>query len=418
MNGNNRISILTVIGPGLLVAATGVGAGDLATAGFAGMRFGLTLLWAVAVGAAIKFAVTEGLARYQLATGKTLAEGCAHHLGWTFKVLFLFYLLTWSFFVGSALMSACGAAAHALAPLLDTPEHDKQFYGVVHSAVGAALVIIGGYALFEKIMRVCIGLMFVTVITTAILLAPDWTAILSGLFVPRIGGEGSDWALALIGGVGGTLTVLCYGYWIREEGRSGVTALRACRIDLAVGYIMTALFGFTMIIIGSQVTTEGSGAQLIVGLGRALGDVIGPAGMWLFLIGAWGAVFSSLLGVWQSVPYIFADFVGLVRKDTPEEHAQRIETTSNTYRAYLGAIAIVPILGLYIEFEHIQKAYAIFGAFFMPFLAGVLLFLNGKRLVAEAFVNRWPSRVALGGSLIFFLVLAGQQLWGLFQGGN
>jgi len=42
--------------------------------------------------------------------------------------------------------------------------------------------------------------------------------------------------------------------------------------------------------------------------------VVGPAARWAFLVGAWGAVFSSLLGVWQSVPYLFADCWRLIRK--------------------------------------------------------------------------------------------------------
>jgi len=44
-------SRLSLFIPGMLVAATGVGAGDLLTASLAGSRFGLTLLWAAWVGA-------------------------------------------------------------------------------------------------------------------------------------------------------------------------------------------------------------------------------------------------------------------------------------------------------------------------------------------------------------------------------
>jgi len=39
----NRIK--SIIGPGLLVAATGIGAGDLATASFAGSLLGTAVLW-------------------------------------------------------------------------------------------------------------------------------------------------------------------------------------------------------------------------------------------------------------------------------------------------------------------------------------------------------------------------------------
>ena len=43
-------NLLAVIGPGILVAATGVGAGDLATSAFTGSALGLTVLWAVVLG--------------------------------------------------------------------------------------------------------------------------------------------------------------------------------------------------------------------------------------------------------------------------------------------------------------------------------------------------------------------------------
>ncbi|MAF09550.1 iron transporter, partial [Candidatus Poribacteria bacterium] len=43
--------VLSVIGPGILVAATGVGAGDLATGAFTGSQLGTAVLWAVVVGA-------------------------------------------------------------------------------------------------------------------------------------------------------------------------------------------------------------------------------------------------------------------------------------------------------------------------------------------------------------------------------
>ncbi len=65
-----------------------------------------------------------------------------------------------------------------------------------------------------------------------------------------------------MGGVGGTVTVLCYGYWIREEGRFNADDLPVCRVDLAVGYGMTALFGLAMVVIGSNIQVEGGGANL------------------------------------------------------------------------------------------------------------------------------------------------------------
>jgi len=135
----------------------------------------------------------------------------------------------------------------------------------------------------------------------------------------------------------------------------------------------------------------------VVNLAEVLRENLGPTGMWVFLLGAWCAVFSSLLGVWQAVPYLFADFWGHLRK--PPAPA---DTGSLPYRIYLILIAIVPMAGLLVGFREMQKLYAITGACFIPLLALALLILNGRRdWVGDRFRNRWPTVVVLVTALAF-----------------
>jgi len=224
--------------------------------------------------------------------------------------------------------------------------------------------------------------------------------------IPDAGGQGLSWTVALMGGIGGTLTILCYGYWIREEGRTGESFLKTCRIDLAAGYAITALFGIAMVIIGSTIEIEGRGASLLVQLSEQLVEPLGQAGKWLFLLGAAGAVFSSLLGVWQAVPYLFADTLGLLREDGRASADAAIDTSSKAYRGYLLALAIVPMAGLFWRFQEIQKLYAVIGATIVPFLALALLVLNGRAdWVGERFRNRPSTVVVLLATLVFFLWL-------------
>lgn len=395
--------LFKIIGPGLLVAATGIGAGDLATASFAGSYLGTAVLWAAVVGAFLKFVITEGLARWQFATGTTLLEGVVQHLGRPVAWVFLAYLLLWSFFVGSALISACGVTLHALIPVFEDPERGKVVFGLGASLLGLGMVLAGGYALFETVMKVCIAFMSVTVLVTAAVLWPGTAEIVRGLVIPTLPAEGLDWTLALMGGIGGTVTVLCYGYWLREEGRSGPEALRTSRIDLASAYLLTALFGVAMVIIGSTIEVDGRGAGLLVSLAARLEDTLGPTGRWVFLAGAVGAVFSSLLGVWQAVPYLFADLWQMLRPGRPDasQRLAPVDTRSVPYRAYLVAIATVPMAGLFLSFREVQKVYAVAGAWFIPALALALLILNGRtRWVGERFRNQ-PATV-----LVLVLVLA------------
>ncbi len=429
-----RRNVLSLLGPGILVAATGVGAGDLATGALTGEKLGVAVLWAVVVGASLKFLLNEGLARWQLATGETLLEGVANHLGRFAIGLFLAYLLVWTFLVALALMSACGVVLHAVIPLssraqapplenlfnlLPLAEHaarDKVLYGALSSAAAVALVRVGGYRLFEKLMSVCIAVMFVVVLATAAALRPAWSEVLQGLFlptIPQLAGEGLQWTVALMGGIGGTVTMLCYGYWIREENRRGADDLGTCRVDLAVGYLMTACFGVGMVIIGSRIDVEGSGSTLIVQLASRLEATLGPVARWSFLAGAWGAVFSSLLGVWQSVPYLFADVCSLLARRDPAAPRLPVDTTSRAYRGYLYALAMLPAVGLiFIEFRTVQKTYALLGAAFMPIAAVALLALNSQgRLIGERWKNSWWVNALLAAAVLLFLTATALEVW-------
>jgi Mn2+/Fe2+ NRAMP family transporter len=400
--------LLTIIGPGILVAATGIGAGDLATAAFAGSKLGVAVLWAVFVGAFFKFVLNEGLTRWQLATGSTLLEGAMSHLGRSAKYVFLFYLLIWSFFVAAALMSACGVAAQAIFPLLPDPSASKIVYGIVFSIIGVVLVRLGGYRAFDKVMKVSIGLMFITVIVTAIILQPRLGQLISGIFlptIPKVNGEGLAWTVALMGGVGGTVTILCYGYWIREEGRFGDNDLHNSRLDLAIAYAITAFFGLAMVVIGNTVEIEGGGASLITQLAEKLVDKLGIPGKWIFLVGAFGAIFSSLLGVWQSIPYLFADLWGQLSGDHTSRQ-QKVDTNSKTYCFYLYGLASIPMIGLWIGFANMQKFYAVVGALFIPILALVLLLLNGRvKIIGIKYKNHPFTSVILVVILLFFLLV-------------
>lgn len=412
--------ILSLIGPGILIAATGVGAGDLATGAIVGSKLGTTVLWAVLVGAFLKFVLTEGLARWQLATGETILEGALFRFGRIAQGIFLLYLLVWSFGVGAALMSACGVTAHAIAPIFgdsaDAASLDKIVYGIAQAVIAVVLVELGGFRLFERLMAACIGIMFVVVLSSACMAGPNIADVVVGCLKPDLRLDvpnGFDLTIGLMGGVGGTLTIICYGYWIREKQWRGISFLRNCRIDLTVGYVMTAMFGVAMVVLGSELEPlEKGGATLLVQLADIQGERLGDYGRWAFLIGGWGAVFSSLLGVWQCVPYVFADFCRIVSQrngvsdEKPTHEPIDIDTKSLPYRAFLIGLAIVPAIGLWTDFAYVQIAYAILGAMSIPMIAVTLLVLNLGPWLGAEHKNRWQTTVVLVVTVLFFGLFA------------
>ncbi|HXV91553.1 MAG TPA: Nramp family divalent metal transporter [Gemmatimonadales bacterium] len=389
---------LALFAPGLLVAATGVGAGDLLTASLAGSRHGFTLLWAAWVGALLKWFLNEGVARWQMATGTTLLEGWVERLGRWARWTFLAYLLPWAFFTGGALVSACGVAGAAILPLAQDLRTSKIAWGIAHAVIGALLVWRGGFRTFARLMAGCVALMVGGVVLTAPVLVSDWGGLLHGLLVPRVPPEGTAYTLGVLGGVGGTVTLLSYGYWVRERGRTGARGAAECRIDLAAGYLLTALFGMAMIVIGSGAGLR-QGPTAAIELADRIAAVLGPAGRWTFLLGFWGAVFSSLLGVWQGIPYLFADIVAL----RPGSRPAADPATTRAYRGFLLFLATAPVALLWVPLERAQLLYAVFGALFMPFLAFTLLLMNARTAwVGRELRNGWVTNIALVATLAVF----------------
>ena len=394
------------------MAATGVGAGDLLTSTIAGSEAGLGVLWAVAVGALLKYALTEGLARWQLATGTSLLEGWSWKLGKWIRWVFLIYLLLFTLIVGRALISACGVAGSGIFPLSDDPQASVFYWGAIHAFVGMGFALWGAFAFFEVFMSALVGLMFVTVLATAFALSPDWGAVAAG-FIPSLPANGSQWVLAVLGGVGGTVTLLSYGYWIGEQGRRGRGDLRACRLDLAVGNGMTALFGIAVVIIGSRLELEAGGASLALVMADKLAEAAGPATRWIFLAGFWGAVFSSLLGVWQGIPYLFADFADLQKGAQPGLRRTRDLRATPAYRWYVVLITLAPLFFLGSSVREIQLVYGVFGAGFLPLLALTLLLMNNrKRWVGSDFLSPLWINALLTFSMLLFAFLGFRELSG------
>jgi Mn2+/Fe2+ NRAMP family transporter len=400
------------LGPGLAIAATGVGAGDLLAAMLAGADFGTALLWVIVVGAALKLGLNEGVARWQLATGTTLLEGWCRHLGWPIKLYFLLYLVVWSFIVAGGLMSACGVAAHAVWPVMSI-----RSWAVAQSIGALALVWFGRYALFERVMKGLIGLMTMTLLASVAVVGFDLAAVLRGL-VPTLPSGSAAAALSLMGGVGGSVTLLAYGYWIREKGWRGADAATRVRVDLAVGYALTGVFGVAMLLLAAAVLTEGvpPGSQGLVACGDAIRSAaaarFGTAGAGttaaaVFLLGVWGAVFTSTLGVWNGVPYLFADYLNALRGRYDDE----VETAGWAYRGYLLYLAFPPITLLFLDRPMwVIKLYTLTGGLFMPVLAGTLLWLNSRRRLVGSLRNRGVATATLVLALLLFVLIAVRQL--------
>jgi len=399
-----------------VLAAAGVGAGDVVASAVAGASFGLILLWALLIGVIFKYFLNEGMARYQLATGKTFMEGYSNK--WKgFNYYFIVYLVIWSFVVGGALLSGIGLVTSAIFPFLSL-----KTAAIICALIVLAVVISGTYKTFEKIMKGLALVMFICFIISAVAVFPSVVEFLKGLLIPRIPLINNNYwesvfkLLALMGGVGGTVTIMAYGYWIKENKVTSQKDITSVRLDLIIGYFVTFIFGVSVMIIAAALIHPSggiiNGKEGIIEIGRTLAEVIGPFGFWAFIIGFWAAVFSSLMSFYQAIPYLFSDSMRLVQGKTGRAADRIVNTKSWYYRGYMLFNVFPPMLLLLLEKPILLiMSFSVLGAFFMPFLALMLLIIGNDSVLGEL-KNRIHHNVVL---ILVLVVMSIVSFWPLID---
>ena len=367
----------------------------------------MALLWAIVVGAFFKYVLNEGIARWQLATGSTVLEGWAEHLPPWVKFSFGVYLVVWTVALTAALTNATGLGIANL-----TGGRISQPWGaVLHSLFGCLFVLLGGYGGFEKLVKTLVGVMGFSILVCSGLTFQDPVGVLRGTFIPTIPAGAGLYVLSIIGGIGGSITMLSYNYWMREEEISGAEQLGYVRGDIAVAYLFTAMFGMAIMMTANQAFyTAGvtiTDAQAVSKMAEMLGAIIGPFGVWAYSVGFWAAVFASLLSVWQSVPYLYADFYSIIKKLSPDERRHATMVTSAPYRFALMFVSLVPLPFAFTGRPlTVIVIYTIVGSLFVPFLAATLLYLNNRvKWSAPVPRNNWPTNALLVVILLLFAIV-------------
>ncbi|GAA2996072.1 Nramp family divalent metal transporter [Streptomyces fulvorobeus] len=415
-----RVSSWRYIGPGIVVAATGVGAGDLVATLIAGSKFGYTLMWAAVIGCLVKIALAEAAGRWHLATGRTLFEGWRTLGSWT-TVYFAVYVVIWGFIYGATAMSSSALPIVALFP--DGP--GLKTWAIVTGLIGLVFVWFNQYAVFEKVMTVLVGVMFVVVVYVAVRVGPDVGASFAGL-APVLPDGSLIYTLGLIGGVGGTITMAAYGYWVNAKGWNNASWMKVMRLDNRVAYITTGIFVVAMLIVGAELLHSSQialtkGDRGLIDLGQVLEDRFGVVTAKLFLIGFFATSFSSLIGVWHGVSLMFADFVERIRAERaaggradevgPGGALVGRQEKSVPFRAYLLWLTFPPMTLLWLDEPFgLVIVYGVLGAFFMPFLALTLLWLLNSDRTPREWRNGWLSNGMLAAAGLLFLVLCVQQV--------
>ncbi|GHH11801.1 Nramp family divalent metal transporter [Streptomyces lanatus] len=402
---------LTVLGPGLVLAATSVGAGDMVTSLAGAAGYGMALLWAIAVGVVLKYALTEAVGRLYLASGLTVIASLRAAARWL-PYAFLVFVLVIGLLYGAALSSVASLALTTLFPALPL-----RPLAVVIALASAGLVYVGRYALFERVMSGFMLAKFIGMVVLAVVTVVriDDPATLVSSLRPRLPEGDLITVLALIGGVGGTAGVASYSYWVRERRWRHQSWLPVMRADSAVSYAVTFLFVVCTSIVGTGLLF-GTGRTItgndgLAALADPLGADLGSVARVLFLGTFFLVTLSALVGGFNALCYLLADSLRTLRGVPDAEAERHMGQRSRPYRLFVLYCAVTSVAVIFMGRPvRLVLTYAAVGSLVLPLLSGALLVLLNRRGLQAPYRNKTVSNVLLSSSFVLFGVLAVVQL--------
>ena len=389
------------IGPGMVLAASIVGSGELIATTTLGAQAGFTLLWIILVSCAIKPAVQAELGRYTIATGHTGLEGfdavpgprpIVRWLVWAWAITVLLTLLQ----VGGMY----GGVSQVLNAIV--PGVPINAWAGVCLAITMALLLGGGYDRIERFAFIKVGLFtLLTVCAAAILFGrPDPISVsdlASGLRLD-LPSTGLATAVAVFGitGVGATELVM-YPYWCVEKGyarftgpRDGTAAwtarargwIRVMHIDIACSLVIYTFATVAFYLLGASVL-HGMGVvpadrDTISVLSNIYTQTLGGWALWVFYAGAVITLYGTIFAATAAHARLFADAVRIAGAYDRDDAASRLRWR----RRFVIILSIVPVL-LYWFFRSPVQMVVIGGvaqALMLPLIGAAAIYLRHRQL--------------------------------------
>ena len=370
--------ILRRLGPGLIIAASIVGSGELIGTTKTGADAGYSLLWLILIGCVIKVFVQIEFGRYAVAEGVSTIDGLDRvpgprlRVGWLVwawlamfatsavgqlggilggvgQLLAMKFPLTGDFL---ARLNAIEAArtAGTLASLPSAYTYDDVIYSAITTVVTAVLLVVGRYRIVQHTSTILVaGFTAVTVFNVFALpyfsqAEVGWSYIKQGLSfrLPEKAGALAT-ALATFGIIGvGASELIAYPYWCLECGYARFTGkrnstsawadrangwMRVMRWDAWCSMVIYTFATMAFYVLGAAVLHPRGLSPSKEGLVRTLAamyeDVFHPWGDEMFLFGAFAVLYSTLFVATAGNSRVAADALGVYGLVDRDEAARR-----------------------------------------------------------------------------------------------
>lgn len=392
-SANPVLKWLQAVAPGLITAALVFGPSKLTITSKLGALYGYDLLWIVTIAIFFMAVFTAMSTRIGAATDVSLVQTVRQKWGRpaSFLVGIGVFLVSTSFQAGNSI--GVGIALGELTGTSPAP------WVIGCTVVAVSLLFFRKfYSILEKTMIALILLMLFSFITTFVLARPDAISIAKGFTMPSLPEGSLGLVIAFTASCFSIVGALYQSYLIQERIRLN-PALKDAKNDSLTGTLLLGVMSSVVIICAAAVLnpkglTVNSGSDMA----KALEPVFGHNAATLFLIGLFGAAFSSLIGNASVGGTLLSDALGY------GSSFGSVPVRMLTALVMIAGASVALIFGK-LPLELIVFAQSV-TIFVVPFI-GIAMFViaNDKEIMGNK-VNTPPVRIAAGAGLLLIIVLA------------
>ncbi len=287
---SNILSWLKGLGPGLIIAALVFGPSKMTITSKLGANYGFDLLWIIAVAIFFMVIFTNMSARIGYATQQSLLSSIKARWGKGVGIIIGVgvFLVCTSFQAGNSV--GVGVAMAELTHTSTTP------WIIAFNIICIALLFFRAfYKVLEWLMIALIGLMLLSFIVTVFMINPDLAQTAAG-FVPSLP-EGSQGLVIAFMASCFSIVGAFYQSYLVQERRRIQQQVEKRRSDSVTGIIILGFMSAIVLICAAAILhPRNITVKTASDMSVALQPLFGSYASGLFLIGLFGASFSSIIG--------------------------------------------------------------------------------------------------------------------------
>lgn len=408
------IALILGFGPGIFAIGYTIGTGSVTAMIVAGSTYNMQLLWVLFLSCVFSGVLIYVYGNYTLVTGESALFSFKRHLKFG-KTIAIIIIMGISFGQWNSLTGILGISSNIIYEILAL--YFPMFKGFEYESVliiaviiiGTmyALLLVGKYNFFEKILVIFVSIMAISFLISLFLVYPLPMDVISGLIpsIPEVQG-GRMLVAAFVGTTMAAATFLSRPLFVK--GKSwGIKDRKKQRNDSILAAILVFIIsGSVMAVASGALYYEGHVVTKVLDMGQTLEPVAGKFALTLFFFGTISAGLSSIFPCLMIAPLLVADYQSGV-----------LDVNSRQFRiitAFASIFALlVPIFG--VNPIKAQILTQVFNVFVLPLVIyGIIKLVNNKKLMSEYKSNLWLN-MGLGLALFFSLIISYNGIIAIFN---